>query len=225
MEEIFDISTIIGKGNFSFVNIVSRKNDDKKYAMKTIRKLKLDEKSIVSTIIFLTLIFQAFLLDEIDVLRAIDHPNVISLVEVYESERRVHLILPYYSGGELFDRIKDKVFYKERDAVLVMKSILSGLEYLERKRIVHRDLKPENLILKSKDNDYDLVIADFGLATFLPSCNTLKEQKCGSLGFIAPEMLNNQEYNCKANMFSAGAIMYQILTGRMAFGGFNSKEV
>jgi serine/threonine protein kinase len=69
-------------------------------------------------------------LNEIDVLRKMDHPNVISIIEVYESKKYIHLILPYLKGGELFDRIKSKGLYKERDAVTVMKNLFSALEYL-----------------------------------------------------------------------------------------------
>ena len=70
-------------------------------------------------------------------------------------------------GGELFERIKSKGLYHEKDAINVMKNLLEALDYLHTKGIIHRDLKPENLILASKDNDYNLKIADFGLASFI----------------------------------------------------------
>jgi len=84
---------------------------------------------------------------EIDVLRALSHPNVIQLYEVYESGKYIHLLLPYLEGGELFERIKAKGLYKESDAAKVMMSFLSALKYLCSRNVVHRDLKPENLIL------------------------------------------------------------------------------
>jgi len=96
-----------------------------------------------------------------------------------------------------------------------MKNILDALSYLHDHNIVHRDLKPENLILASKEDDCDVRIADFGLATF---CNgdplTLR---CGSPGYVAPELLNNEGYDKKADMFSVGAILYMILTGKPLF--------
>lgn len=104
-------------------------------------------------------------MNEISVLRQISHPHVIELYEVYESRKYIHLLLPYLQGGELFERIKDKGLYKEKDAQKVMYNFLSALKYLADNKIVHRDLKPENLILESKGDDHNLKIADFGLAS------------------------------------------------------------
>ena len=77
------------------------------------------------------------------------------------------MLLPYLEGGELFEKIKSKGLYRESDARPVMRNLISALEYIHRKLIVHRDLKPENLLLTSKENNWDLKIADFGLATTL----------------------------------------------------------
>ena len=100
-------------------------------------------------------------------LRSLDHKNVIQLNETYESTKYIHLLLPYLSGGELFERIKSKGLYRESDARPVMRNFILALEYLHSKNIVHRDLKPENLLLSSKENSWDLKIADFGLATVM----------------------------------------------------------
>jgi calcium-dependent protein kinase len=89
------------------------------------------------------------------------------LYEVYESDKYIHLVFEYLEGGELFERIKSKGLYQEKDAINVMKNLLQALDYLHIKGIIHRDLKPENLILASKENDYNLKIADFGLASFI----------------------------------------------------------
>jgi serine/threonine protein kinase len=104
---------------------------------------------------------------EIDILRNIDHEYIIKLYEVYESDKYIHLVFEYLEGGELFERIKSKGLYHEKDATNVMRNLLQALDYLHERGIIHRDLKPENLILASKDNDYNLKIADFGLAAFI----------------------------------------------------------
>lgn len=140
-------------------------------------------------------------------MRAIDHENIIKLYEVYESDKYIHLVFEYLEGGELFERIKSKGLYQEKDAISVMKNLLLALDYLHQKGIIHRDLKPENLILASKENDYALKIADFGLASFIAKGESLF-LRCGSPGYVAPELLEDKGYNTKADIFSAGIILY-----------------
>lgn len=164
-------------------------------------------------------------LTEIAVLRQLDNPNVIGVHEVYESKKYIHLVLPYLEGGELFERIKSKGLYKEKMGVPVMRNLLKALEYLNQMNVVHRDLKPENLILSFKDNDSDLLIADFGLAAILENSEQLLTRRCGSPGFIAPELLDDQGYNCMADVFSAGSIMYMMLSGRLAFRGVGVDDI
>ena len=81
-------------------------------------------------------------------LRRVDHQNIIHIHEVYESENNIHLILEYLNGGELFERIKKNGSYNEKDASVIMRSILQALVAMHEKFIVHRDLKPENLLFK-----------------------------------------------------------------------------
>lgn len=164
------------------------------------------------------------MLTEIDVLRALDHDNVIVLYETYETTKYIHLVLPYLEGGELFEKIKSKGLYRESDARPVMRNFISALEYLHSKNIVHRDLKPENLLLASKENTWDLKIADFGLATILTEGVKLS-LRCGSPGYVAPELLQEKGYDCSADMFSVGVIFYIILTGRPLFKGNNADEI
>lgn len=158
-------------------------------------------------------------------MRRLSHPHVIELYEVYESSRHIHLVLPYLQGGELFERIKDKGLYKERDAQRVMYNFLSALKYLADNKIVHRDLKPENLILVSKGDDHDLKIADFGLASPIDTDTGMLYLMCGSPGYVAPELLNDKGYDTQADVFSAGVILYVMLTGRLLFRGSDLEEI
>lgn len=158
LKEEFTIGKLLGRGNFAKVHLCMRRSDEgMQYALKTMQKSSLTrcKRNITS------------ILTEIDVLRSLDHKNVIQLNETYESTKYIHLLLPYLSGGELFERIKSKGLYRESDARPVMRNFILALEYLHSKNIVHRDLKPENLLLSSKENSWDLKIADFGLATVM----------------------------------------------------------
>ena len=133
-------------------------------------------------------------------------------------------MLSYLDGGELFDRIKSKQVYKEKTALICMRNMIEALKYMHENDVVHRDLKPENLILASKDNDSDLRIADFGLASFIKDGEMLK-LRCGSPGYVAPELLDDIGYDKKADIFSAGVIFYVLLTGRPVFRGYNINEI
>ena len=166
------------------------------------------------------------LLSEIDIMRAWDHAQVIKLYEVYEAEKHVHLVMELLEGGELFNRIRSKGTYTEVDAIKVMKNILAALAYLHDKRIVHRDLKPENLILAGNEDDYNVKIADFGLATFIKIGEKL-DLPWGSPGYVAYELLQDPSpgYDCKADIFSVGVILYILLSGRPAFHGADYKQI
>ena len=158
-------------------------------------------------------------------LRNITHDNVIQLYETYETTKYIHLLLPYLQGGELFEKIKSKGLYRESDARPVMQNFISALEYLHSKNIVHRDLKPENLLLASKENNWDLKIADFGLATIIEDPTKKLTLRCGSPGYVAPELLREKGYDCMSDMFSVGVIFYIILTGRPLFKGNTPEEI
>ena len=163
------------------------------------------------------------LLQEIDVMRILKHPNTMEVIEIYESSKYIHLVLPFMEGGDLIKRMKSLQTYSENTAIKVMKSFLKGLAFCHENNIVHRDLKPENLLLKSKNNDWDLTIADFGL-----SCIYEGERlttKCGTPGFIAPEVLDDQPYSVEADIFSAGIILYMLLSGRHPFLAKNRNHV
>ena len=216
VKEEFDIGAELGRGNFAKVHECTRWSDPtkKKYALKTMEKkaIKNCKRNMQSV------------LQEIDIMRALDHPYAIKLYEVYESNKYIHLVLSYLDGGMLFDRISSKQTYQEKTAIELMKNILEALNYLHEKNIVHRDLKPENLLLASKDNDLDLRIADFGLASFIKEGEQLS-YRCGTPGYVGPELLEDKGYDRKVDIFSVGVILYVLLSGRPAFLGFNVNEI
>ena len=100
-------------------------------------------------------------------MRKLDHENIIKLYQIYESDNHINLILELLKGGELFDRLIKKGHYSEQDASTLMKNLLGALNHMHKRGIMHRDLKPENIILKDEDDDTNIKIADFGLATYI----------------------------------------------------------
>ena len=93
------------------------------------------------------------------------------------------------SGGELLNRIRNSAALEEKDIRLILKCLLSGLDHMHENSIMHRDLKPENLLLKSKEGSFDILIADFGLATTFDDLSTILFKRCGTPGYVAPEIL------------------------------------
>jgi serine/threonine protein kinase len=153
------------------------------------------------------------LLNEIRLLRAIDHPGIMRLYEVHETTIAIYLVVELLSGGELFDRMKERRTFTENDCAIMLKRIIEPLLYMHEKGIIHRDIKPENLILRTKTSDYDIVLADFGLATELKP-KELIHARCGTPGYCAPEILNSKsgklDYDSKVDVFSLGCIFYHM---------------
>jgi len=98
---------------------------------------------------------------EIDILKNLDHPNILRLFEVFEDKRNIYLVTEYCNGGELFDEIIKRQRFEEKDAAPIMKQLLSSINYCHNKKVCHRDLKPENILLDSNDKNTIKVI-DFG---------------------------------------------------------------
>jgi len=203
----YEFEKQLGKGCFARVHLARNKSNGTKVAIKTIEKSKiLKHPNFIESAMF-----------EIDALRVINHPNVIKIYEVFENELYVHLVIEYLDGGELFTQLKSKGIYSEKDASMAIQGILSAVAHFHALGIIHRDLKPENLIAKyfyeyfirykrTPDTKYDLRIVDFGLSTFCDP-TILQTVKCGSPGYIAPEILKDEGYNNKADVFSVGIIL------------------
>lgn len=163
------------------------------------------------------------LLDEVAVVKQLDHPNIMKLYEFLEDKRFFYLVMDVYDGGELFDQIISRQKFTESDAAATVKQVLSGVTYLHKYHIVHRDLKPENLLLESKAPDALIKIVDFGLSAFFDTTTKLKE-RLGTAYYIAPEVLK-QKYDEKCDVWSIGVILYILLCGYPPFGGATDREI
>jgi serine/threonine protein kinase len=133
----YDLHTLLGKGSTARVHLAKRRKDQGKFAIKTVEKSKLMEKER-NMLCFAK---------EVDILRRLNHPNIIRFYELYENEVYVHLVLEYLKSGDLLSHLQNKGVYSEKDASHVIRRILEALEYCHARNIIHRDLKPENLII------------------------------------------------------------------------------
>ena len=124
------------------------------------------------------------------------------------------MVLDYLDGGELLQKIKEMEF-TEQTAIRLSLNLIQALDYIHDKQVIHRDLKPENLLFSKKEGQIedDLIIADFGLST-INEQGEKQKLGCGTPQYAAPEILNGKEYDQKVDVFSMGAIIYEILSGR-----------
>lgn len=162
------------------------------------------------------------LIDEVELLKSLDHPNIAKLYEFFEDSRKYYLVMDHYKGGELFDEIIRRQKFSEQDAAIIMKQILSGVLYLHTNKIVHRDLKPENLLLESDKPDALIKIVDFGLSAHFNGSRMM--ERLGTPYYIAPEVLKKC-YDEKCDIWSCGVILYILLCGYPPFGGQTDEEI
>lgn len=196
----YEVKEKLGAGSFATVKRAIRKADKHEFAIKIIKKSKLNPEEL------------AVVHDEVEIMHRISHENCVQLYEMYESKKKVFMVLELLTGGELFDRIVAKGSYSEKEASDLIKSITLAMKYLHGIGIVHRDLKPENLIYASLKKDSAIKITDFGLAKFRQEDKTMSTA-CGTPGYVAPEVLKNEPYGAPVDLWSLGVILYILLCG------------
>eukprot|EP00826_Nyctotherus_ovalis_P042322 TRINITY_DN4335_c0_g1_i1.p3 TRINITY_DN4335_c0_g1~~TRINITY_DN4335_c0_g1_i1.p3 ORF type:complete len:157 (-),score=40.06 TRINITY_DN4335_c0_g1_i1:1230-1700(-) len=148
-------------------------------------------------------------IEEIKVLRLLNHPNIVKLYEIYETSSYVHLVMEYIEGEDLFTHLEKKERYSEKDASVIVKQLLNVLKYCHALDIIHRDVKPENIMIQNSPNSAKSTIKliDFGLAELIDPFNSIRIV-CGSPGYMAPELFEQTGYDTKVDMFSLGAVLY-----------------
>ncbi|KFK36038.1 hypothetical protein AALP_AA4G069800 [Arabis alpina] len=162
--------------------------------------------------------------NELEFLSSINHPNIIRLIKVIHEADFLIMVMEYCNGGALSSYIRCNGKVDEHIAKRFMKQIGAGLEIIHDNHIIHRDLKPENILLAGTGDESVLKIADFSLSRKLLPGKYL-ETVCGSPFYMAPEVLQFQRYNEKADMWSVGAILFELLHGYPPFRGNNNVQV
>ena len=203
---------LIGKGAYGEVYLVKHNITGTIRAMKVIAKNNEEEQLTDEEI-----------LNEINILKKIDHPNIVKIFEFYSNKSKYYLILEFCEGGNLYEFL-DENKLSEFQVIYIMFQILSAMNYCHNMNILHRDLKPDNILIKKSENGLCRVkICDFGTSYIFKKGEKQKEA-IGTLNYMAPEVLK-EKYNQKCDLWSCGVIMYILLTGRKPFVGRDDIEV
>lgn len=215
--ERYDIVSTLGEGSFGVVFKVQDKKSGLYRAMKVMKKVKknFNEEE------------ENKMKNEINILKGLDHPNIIKVFEFYSTETNFYIISELCLGGELFDKIIKSKHFNENVAAHIMKQLLSAVHFCHQYNVIHRDIKPENIMLETKEdaekNYFNIKLIDLGTASIFKD-NTMLNKQIGTPYYIAPEVLNNN-YNEKCDIWSCGVIMFILLCGSPPFHGKDDDEI
>ncbi|CAM9971946.1 unnamed protein product [Pylaiella littoralis] len=212
IDESYEIGDVLGRGAYSVVKAAKAKKTNDEVAVKIVKKAGLPAED------------ERALKDEMSIMMELDHPNIIKLLDFFEKKDHFYMVVEKVRGGELFDRIVEKVVYNEKEARDLVSTLLQAVKYCHDRGIVHRDLKPENLLLVSEKDDAHVKVADFGFAQkFMPESGLTTQ--CGTPGYVAPEILLRKKYDSAVDMWSVGVITYILLGGYPPFHDDNQARL
>uniref|UniRef100_A0A0R3S4B0 non-specific serine/threonine protein kinase n=1 Tax=Elaeophora elaphi TaxID=1147741 RepID=A0A0R3S4B0_9BILA len=200
----YSIGKTIGRGNFAVVHVAKHGISSKKVALKIVDKSQLlaDDLSKIER--------------EINILKNLDHPHIVKLYEIINTDQFLYVVMEYASNGELFELLMKRGHVTENEARRLFQQISAAVAYCHARGVVHRDLKAENLLL---DANNDIKLIDFGFSN-IQKPQSLLTTFCGSPPYTAPELLLGKAYDGrKADVWSLGVVLYVLLTGGFPFPG------
>jgi len=197
----FDIGRSLGRGKFGNVVLAREKQHKFICALKILYREQLKKANIEHQV-----------KREIQIQFHLRHPNILKLYGYFYDERRVFIILEWAKGGELYKQLKEKKRFDEDTAAKYIVSLASALDYIHQHNVIHRDIKPENILLDSSGN---IKLADFGWAVHTPLHR--RTTVCGTLDYLAPEMVMGEHHDEKVDNWSLGVLTYEFIVGRPPF--------
>ena len=215
LTDIYELEYQLGEGGFGQVYLVRHKKMNLLRAMKVIPIISKNEKQKTDK--------------EIELLRKLDHPNIVKLFEYFSDDDKYYLITEYCRGGDLFDLIKKKKRFSELSAAYIMYQIFHALIYCHKvHHLIHRDIKPENIVIFRQNNDgedlYDVKLIDFGISQIFIRDNNNEKKVKGSLCYISPEVLKCK-FDEKCDIWSCGVLLYILVIGSYPFNGKDKSEI
>ncbi|CAD5206379.1 unnamed protein product [Bursaphelenchus okinawaensis] len=208
----FELLHILGQGSFGKVFLcrkTSGSNVGTLYAMKVLKKATLKVNDRVRTKL------------ERNILAQINHPFIVQLHYAFQTEGKLYLILSFLRGGDLFTRLSKEVMFTEEDVKFYLAELVLAIGHLHSLGIVYRDLKPENILL---DECGHVNITDFGLCKESLDFETKTYSFCGTIEYMAPEVVNRNGHTAVADWWSLGVLMFEMLTGRLPFQGDDRQD-
>lgn len=162
---------------------------------------------------------------EIEILKICQHPSIVRLLDVFENQDYIYIVMEYLKGGDLFNYLEKRDFtIPESKARELSHSIATGIFYLHSFGIAHRDLKPENILMTDDTDGAQPKLVDFGLSKIIGP-----NEKCndpfGTLSYVAPEVLLQKPYDKTVDLWSLGVIIYLLLSGTLPFDDDDDKEI
>ncbi|CAD8060361.1 unnamed protein product [Paramecium primaurelia] len=204
----------ISKGRFTEVYRAKCHADGNDYAVKILKKSQIiDEADLIA------------LFKEIKILRIVQTEFCVKFYEIFENTENIYIIMELLIGKDLDGHIEKTSFFSEEKTAKFIFRLIKTISYLHSKGIMHRDIKPENIIFRQIDNIDSACLTDFGLADFYHNDGFYLFKRCGTPGYIAPEILRNEHYDYKVDVYSVGIIMYYVLTGKNPFDHPNPKQI
>lgn len=205
----YQILRQINAGTTSKVKLAKNQNTGQLVAIKIINKSRFEQKPE----------FKKKIYREIALMRLFDHPHLLKLIEVCESQKRLYIVIEYATHGELFDFLVQRRCVPAEEGIRIFREILYGLEYLHSHVICHRDLKPENILL---DKSGHVKLADFGLSKKIADST---DTFCGTAEYIAPEILRHEKYSFAVDWWSMGILLYDIINDGTPFYDENQTKM
>ncbi|XP_059971420.1 ribosomal protein S6 kinase alpha-2 [Mesoplodon densirostris] len=208
----FELLKVLGQGSYGKVFLVRKvKGSDagQLYAMKVLKKATLKVRDRVRSKM------------ERDILAEVNHPFIVKLHYAFQTEGKLYLILDFLRGGDLFTRLSKEVMFTEEDVKFYLAELALALDHLHSLGIIYRDLKPENILL---DEEGHIKITDFGLSKEAIDHDKRAYSFCGTIEYMAPEVVNRRGHTQSADWWSFGVLMFEMLTGSLPFQGKDRKE-
>uniref|UniRef100_A0A8C6SKZ2 non-specific serine/threonine protein kinase n=1 Tax=Neogobius melanostomus TaxID=47308 RepID=A0A8C6SKZ2_9GOBI len=203
---------VLGQGSFGKVFLVKKvtgPDAGQLYAMKVLKKATLKVRDRVRTKM------------ERDILVEVNHPFIVKLHYAFQTEGKLYLILDFLRGGDLFTRLSKEVMFTEEDVKFYLAELALALDHLHGLGIIYRDLKPENILL---DEEGHIKLTDFGLSKESIDHENKAYSFCGTVEYMAPEVVNRRGHTHSADWWSYGVLMFEMLTGTLPFQGKDRKE-